>query len=233
NIVAAGVFGANGSLIIGGSGSNTISANTLLQLYAPGSNGLLKFVANVTLSSGTAMDLAANTITINPGVTVTIAGNGGPANVYTGSTNSVPNANYTGFGGNGSTTGTFAGNGANNPQPLANAPAFDPPASSSASSGTPRVGNQISPSSNITSSSKATGSTINVGDSGQLLSLLNSSATGTGGKITVSNTANRSRNSRAANPAERSGPSTGAKNVQSSAGVQQFPATVAALPRTQ
>ncbi len=42
NIIKAGVFGTNGTLIIGGSGSNTISADTLLKLYAPGSNGLLK-----------------------------------------------------------------------------------------------------------------------------------------------------------------------------------------------
>ena len=231
NIVAAGVFGANGSLIIGGSGSNTISANTLLQLYAPGSNGLLKFVGNVTLSSGTAIDLAANTITINSGVIVTIAGNGGAANVYTNT------ANYSGFGGSNSSNGTFAGSGANNPQPLANAPSFDPPSSTSSSSsssgGAARAGNQISPSSNITSSPKGTGSTINVGDSGELLSLLNSSTTGRGGKITVSNTANRSRNSRAANPAERSGPSRGAKNAPSSAGAQQFSPAVNALARTQ
>ena len=227
NVIKAGVFGVNGSLIIGGSGTNTISADTLLHLYAPGSNGLLKFVASVTLSSGTAMDLAANTITINNGVIVTIAGAGGPANVYTGFTNTVPNANYTGFGGNGSTTGTFAGNGANNPQPLSNAPVFSAAASSPSSSGTTSV------SGNVTSSTKATGSTINVSDSGQLLSLLNSSTAGAGGKITVSNTAGRSHNSRATSPTERSRPSGGAKNVQGSAGVQPLPATVAALPRTQ
>ena len=221
NVVKVGVFGANGSLIIGGSGTNTISADTLLHLYAPGSNGLLKFVASVTLSSGTAMDLAANTITINSGVTVTIAGNGGAANIFTN------NANYAGFGGNGSTTGTFAGNGANNPQPLSNAPVFSATASSPSSSGTTSV------SGNVTSSTKATGSTINVSDSGQLLSLLNSSTAGAGGKITVSNTTNRSRNSRATSPTERSRPSGGAKNVQGSAGVQPLPATVAALPRTQ
>jgi hypothetical protein len=221
NVVKVGVFGANGSLIIGGSGTNTISADTLLHLYAPGSNGLLKFVASVTLSSGTAMDLAANTITINSGVTVTIAGNGGAANIFTN------NANYAGFGGNGSTTGTFAGNGANNPQPLSNAPVFSAAASSPSSSGTTSV------SGNVTSSTKATGSTINVSDSGQLLSLLNSSTAGAGGKITVSNTAGRSRNSRATSPTERSGPGGGAKNVQSRARFQQLPATVAALPRTQ
>ncbi|MGI8435741.1 MAG: hypothetical protein ACR2NX_02395, partial [Chthoniobacterales bacterium] len=48
-------------------------------------------------------------------------GNAGPANVYT----NVPN--YSGFGGINPSNGTFGGNGANNPQPLANAPAFDAP----------------------------------------------------------------------------------------------------------
>jgi len=39
---------------------------------------------------------------------VTIGGSK-PADVNTGFTNETPNANYTGFGGNGSTTGTFGG----------------------------------------------------------------------------------------------------------------------------
>ncbi len=215
NVVQAGVFGANGSLIIGGSGSNTISADTILKLYAPGSNGLLKFIASVTLSSGTAMDLAANTITINPGVTVTIAGIGGAANVYTN------NANYSGFGGINGSNGTFAGNGANNPQPLANAPTFGAAPGSFSSSSTTGVSNKTLSSGSVSSSVNAAGSAISVSNSGELLSLLNSSTAGAGGKITVSNKANRSRNSR------------GAKNVQSRAGVQKFPATVAALPRTQ
>ncbi len=43
-----------------------------------------------------------------------------PANVFT------THPNYTGFGGNGSRTGTFAGAGANNPQPLNQAPPIGP-----------------------------------------------------------------------------------------------------------
>jgi hypothetical protein len=99
-----------------------------LKLYAPGSNGQLNFVANVTLSSGTAMHLAANTITIQPTFVVTIAGAGGLANIYTNhpNYNFTPGPGYTGppgvsgnghFGGNG-------GNGAHDPLPLGNAPGF-------------------------------------------------------------------------------------------------------------
>ena len=74
------IFGANGTLRIGG---GSFSANTLLHLYAPGSNGLVDFVANTTLnSSGTAAVIAANTVTIENGVVVTIAGST-PASVYT------------------------------------------------------------------------------------------------------------------------------------------------------
>jgi hypothetical protein len=51
-------------------------------------------------------------------VVVTIRGK--PASVFTN------HANYTGFGGNGSRTGTFAGVGANT-SPLNQAPAFDGP----------------------------------------------------------------------------------------------------------
>jgi hypothetical protein len=115
DIVKIGALGNNGTLTIGG---GAISADSLLNLYATGSNGTLKFISNVTLSSGTAANLAANTITIQPSVVVTIAGTGGAANVYTN------NANYNGFGGTNPSNGTFGGNGANNPQPLSNAPSF-------------------------------------------------------------------------------------------------------------
>ncbi len=226
NVVQAGVFGANGSLIIGGSGSNTISADTLLKLYAPGSNGLLKFVANVTLSSGTEMDLAANRITINSGVTVTIAGNGGAANIYTN------NANYTGFGGNGSTTGTFAGNGANTPQPLGNAPTFGAtPPSPSSSGSTTGVSNQTSSSGGVTSSVNAKGGAINVTNSGQLLSLLNGFNPGPGGKINVPNQAARSRTPTSANATEQVILPGGRKNVPIS-GARRFSSTMPIAPGT-
>ncbi len=120
DVIKAGAFGANGSLTIGNS---TLNADTLIRLYAPSSNGQLIFVANTTLSGGSRIDLAANTITINPQVVVTISGNAGAANVYTN------NPNYSGFGGNNPNNGTFSGNGAHNPQPLSNAPPFDSPPS--------------------------------------------------------------------------------------------------------
>ena len=118
DIVKIGALGTTGMLTIG---AGTISADTILQLYAGGSNGTLKFIADVTLSSGTAMHLAANTITILPNITVTINGDGGPANVYTN------NPDYSGFGGTNPSNGTFGGNGANAPQPLPSAPPFGPP----------------------------------------------------------------------------------------------------------
>ena len=84
-----------------------------LKLYASGSNGTLNFLSNVTLGGGALTKiLAANTINIFDNVVVTIGGST-MVDVYTN------NANYTGFGGNGTRTGTFAGAGANNPQPLA------------------------------------------------------------------------------------------------------------------
>ena len=97
-----------------------LSADTTLKLYAPGSNGQLNFVSNVTLGGNSAKILAANSVTIFNNIVVTIGGPN-PADVFTN------NANYTGFGGNNTTTGTFAGAGANNPQPLINAPPFGPP----------------------------------------------------------------------------------------------------------
>ena len=109
DVLKAGVFGANGVLNIGG---GTLSADTTLKLYAPGSNGQLNFISNVTLGGNGAKILAANSITIFNNVVVTIGGSK-PADIYTGFTNETPNANYTGFGGNGSTTGTFGGAGAN------------------------------------------------------------------------------------------------------------------------
>ena len=115
DVVKVGALGLNGTLNIGG---GSISADTILKLYATGSNGQLNFISDVTLSSGTAMHLAANTITIQPSIIVTINGTGGAANVYTN------HPNYSGFGGTTPTNGTFAGNGAHNPQPLGNAPGF-------------------------------------------------------------------------------------------------------------
>jgi len=111
--VKAGVFGSNGTLNIGG---GTIDADSAIDLYAAGSNGTINFTNNVTLSGNSVKTISANTVTINNGRTVTILGPS-PANVFTN------HANYTGFGGNNSTTGTFAGSGATT-QPLSSAPGF-------------------------------------------------------------------------------------------------------------
>jgi hypothetical protein len=168
DVLKAGVFGANGVLNIGG---GTLSADSTLKLYAPGSNGQLNFVSNVTLGGNSAKILAANTITIFDNVVVTIGGKN-PADVYTGFTNETPNANYTGFGGNGSTTGTFGGAGANDPQPIEKAPPFDS-TNRVTSSGKPRGGG------------KATDTTINVSNSDELLALLNDVHPGRDGRIRI------------------------------------------------
>jgi hypothetical protein len=90
-----------------------------LKLYAPGSNGEIRFIADCTIGGKILNIIAADTVTILNGVTVTTTGH--IADVYTNT------ANYSGFGGNGSTTGTFGGLGANSPQSLANAPPLGDP----------------------------------------------------------------------------------------------------------
>ena len=158
DVLKAGVFGANGVLNIGG---GTISADTILKLYAPGSNGQLNFVSNVTLGGNSAKILAANSITIFNNVVVTIGGELAAA-VYTN------HANYSEeWGGNGSTTGTFAGAGAKRPQPLSEAPPF----------GAPTPGNPTS--------GKRIRTVINIQDSGQLLSLLDGAVPGRDGRLHV------------------------------------------------
>jgi hypothetical protein len=157
DVLKAGVFGANGALNIGG---GILSADSELKLYAPGSNGTLNFLSNVTLGGSAVKILAANTINILDGVVVTIGG-ATPAEVYT------TNANYTGFGGNGTTTGTFAGAGANNPLPLNQAPPFGAPPPSPARRG------------NITTD------TINVSNTAELLALLDGATVGPDGKVMI------------------------------------------------
>jgi hypothetical protein len=157
DVLKAGVFGTNGVLNIGG---GTLSADTTLKLYAPGSNGELNFISNVTLDGNSKKILAANSVTIFNNVVVTIGGKA-PADVFTN------HPNYTGFGGNGSTTGTFAGAGANRPQPLSQAPPFDPP-----TPGNPTNG-------------KRARTVINIKNSGQLLSLLDGAVPGRNGRLSV------------------------------------------------
>jgi len=170
DVLKVGALGTNGVLNIGG---GTLSADTTLKLYASGSNGQLNFIDNVTIGGTNFTIIAADTVTINDSKTVTVTG--AKADVYTGFIGEVPKANYTGSGGNGSTTGKFAGAGANNPQPLSSAPPFDDPPLSAA---TVTSGGKVT-------SGKRTGTAINVSDSGQLLSLLDGAVPGSGGKITI------------------------------------------------
>ncbi len=122
DIVKIGALGNNGILTIG---QGTLSADTTLKLYANGSNGQIQFVDNVTIGGGSATIIAGNTITINDNKVVTVTGT--KAGVFTFfDGKGFPNANYTGSGGNGSTSGMFGGLGANNPQPLRNAPPYKP-----------------------------------------------------------------------------------------------------------
>ena len=111
--IKVGALAPNGTLNISG---GTISADTLIKLYAGGSNGTIDFIDNVTLSGNSAKIIAANTVIINNGKIVTILGPSA-ADVFTN------HPNYTGFGGNGTTTGTFAGKGANT-HPLSAAPGY-------------------------------------------------------------------------------------------------------------
>src|SRR5207248_10961275 len=165
DILKAGVFGANGVLNING---GMLSADTTLKLYAPGSNGHLNFFgSNVTLGGNGAKILAANSVTIFNNIVVTIGGPN-PADVYTN------NANYTGFGGNGTTTGTFAGAGANNPQPLASAPPFGPSSPSHPNRGT-RPNSPRPPSPPV----------IHVNNTAELLALLDGATAGPDGRVTV------------------------------------------------
>lgn len=113
-VVAA--LGTNGVLTIDG---GTLSADTERKLYASGSNGAINFTSNVSLSSNSSVIIAGSAVTINNGVVVTITGDDGArASVFANA------SNYTGSGGNGSTTRTFAGNGATT-APLDQAPPFD------------------------------------------------------------------------------------------------------------
>lgn len=157
--------------------SGTISANTLLHLYAPGSNGLVDFVSNVTLSNaGGAVAIAGNTVTIENGVVVTIAGQT-PANVY------ASGPNYTGSGGNGNTRGTFGGAGATT-QPLSGAPVFL----------AARRGPALQTKTAGSSSKKPA---LLVANSSQLRSLLRGASADADGKVRVTNAvANRKQPSR-------------------------------------
>ena len=129
NTIRAGVFGPNGTLLIG---SGPLSATTLMKLYATGTSGTIDFTKSVTLtlsSQTAAIILAANKITIDQNVVVTIVGSF-PASVY------ANIANYVGgtCGNACGSFGSFAGAGATT-SALSGAPAFGDPPSSSPSAG--------------------------------------------------------------------------------------------------
>ena len=98
--VKIGALGANGTLTIGG---GRINADTLLQLYATGSNGSVVFVSDVLLDGNSMKLIAGNTVTVQNNVVVEV---GGPhADVYVADLN---HANYSNFsGGNNTTSGRF------------------------------------------------------------------------------------------------------------------------------
>ena len=162
DVLKVGALGTNGVLNIGG---GMLSADTTLELYASGSKGQLNFVSNVTLGGNSTKILAANSVTIFNNIVVTIGGST-PAQVYTN------NANYTGFGGNGTTTGTFRGR-ANNPQLLSNAPPFTPVSRATVKTGGNGTGG------------RKIDHVIHVSSSDDLLSLLDRATPGPGAMITV------------------------------------------------
>ena len=105
-------LGKNGQLNVGG---GTLSADSAISLYAGGSNGQVNFNDNVTLSGSSVKTIAGHSVTVANDKTVTVSGSGGPARVFTN------NPNYTGSGGNGSTSGRFGRAGATT-QPFADRP---------------------------------------------------------------------------------------------------------------
>lgn len=113
NIVKVGALGNNGQLTIGG---GTITADSAIKLYAGGSNGTVLFNGDVSLNGNSVKTIAGDTVTIVNGKTVTIGGSQ-PASVFTNK------ANYSGSGGNGSTSGKFGGAGATT-QSFGNRPGY-------------------------------------------------------------------------------------------------------------
>ncbi len=111
--VKIGALGSGGQLLIGG---GTINADTALKLYAGSSTGQVRFTDSVTLGGNGTKSIAGMTVTIDPSKVVNIGGTA-PANVYTNS------PNYTGSGGNGTSSGTFGGQGAIT-KPFVQKPAF-------------------------------------------------------------------------------------------------------------
>jgi quercetin dioxygenase-like cupin family protein len=127
DIVKVGALGSTGTLSIGG---GRINADTMLKLYAVGSNGSVVFISDVLLSGNSMKIIAGNSVTVNNNVVVSVANN--PAEVYV---LDPTKANYSNFnGGNNTTSGKFIIDGtAGSPVSGANThlgvapPAFGPP----------------------------------------------------------------------------------------------------------
>jgi FecR-like protein len=237
DVLKVGVFGDNGVLNIGG---GSLSADTTLKLYASGGNGQLNFISDVTLGGDSAKILAANSITIVDDVVVTIGGETA-ADVFTN------NANYSeSSGGNDSTTGTFAGAGANSPQPLDDAPPFDdvraapspaaaskpksprrPPATPALIHSRPRSLTHLTSANRhhgdaSIAARKPTRPGIRVSDSGQLLSLLDRTADA-GGKIAVP-APNNARNNGSTSRGSDAGRVSATPRAATSANASLYPA---------
>jgi hypothetical protein len=118
-IVKVAALGQNGVLTIGT--NSVLNANDVLKLYAEGSNGQIVFAGNCSIRGGNLNIIAAPTVTVNSGVSVNVTG--ATAQIFTNTGNySVVN------GGNGNTTGVFAGSGATtDPSGFAGRPALGPP----------------------------------------------------------------------------------------------------------
>ena len=171
DVLKVGALGTNGALTIGG---GTLSGDTELKLYASGSNGTINFISNVSLNSNSSVIIAANAVTINNGVVVTITGDDGVnASVFT----NIPN--YTGSGGNGSTTGIFSGNGATT-APLDQAPPFDDPPNGSTKGSTSAPGpvNQGGGANGLPSGRRRHAPVVRVSDSNALLDLADNVTSG-------------------------------------------------------
>lgn len=101
DVIRARAMGPNGQLVINGA---TFNANTALKLYAEGSNGQVRFIGNSSLNGQSAI-IAAKTVTIDSGVSVSVrnpaglrvhtdtrnfSNNGGPLNFGAFTDGSVP-----------------------------------------------------------------------------------------------------------------------------------------------
>ena len=118
-IVKVAALGQNGVLTIGT--NSVLNANDVLKLYAEGSNGQIVFAGNCSIRGGNLNIIAAPTVTVNSGVSVSVTG--ATAQIFTNTGNySVTN------GGNGITTGIFANAGATtDPSGFAGRPALGSP----------------------------------------------------------------------------------------------------------